>query len=190
MPAHHWLTWVLAVLALLFLAGSVYLWMQLDKSKKDLSAQRTTNQQLTDQVEKLKSQVGGEEAIGDDGNAACGYTFAEPFKANIKAALDSKNTAAFSTYTTNPVKYVLAASEMGGNFTPDQAASNLEYTHSAAGPWAYVDATGYSMGDYEDYFTDYTIAIKSADGMVVALEPNCDGSKISEIFVAPDEELL
>ena len=49
---------------------------------------------------------------------------------------------------------------------------------------------GYDAGFYTDYFDDDTLVGKAASGMVVAFEFNCDGSKISEIFVAADEDLL
>lgn len=195
-PVHkHWATWLLTALLVLSLVGSGFLWTQLQKTKDDLRAQRASNQSLQDQVEKLKSQVGGEDAIGEDPNAnpaeaACTYTPDTALKDNIKAALDSKNTAAFASYVTDPVKYVLAASEFGGDQSPDDAAAALEYTHSSAGPWEFTDAANYSSGDYAVYFDKKAMAIKSADGMVVAFDFTCDGSKINSIFVAPSEEML
>jgi cell division protein FtsB len=195
-PVHkHWATWILALLLILSLAGNGFLWMQLQKTQEDLRSQRASNQSLQDQVEKLKSQVGGEDAIGENPNAnpseaACAYTSNAAFKDNIKAALDSKNTAAFASYVTNPVRYVLAASEEGGDASPDEAASSLAYTHSATGPWEYVAASDYSSGDYAQYFDKKAVAIKSADGMVVAFDFTCDGDKITSIFVAPSEEML
>ncbi len=187
-PAHNTLTWVLVGLVVLLLAGSGYLWIQLSSSKKEVDDLKKKNQALQSQIDLQK----GEEPKKDDGDdkTACTYTPAAAFKDNIKAALDSENTAAFATYVTNPVKYVLAASEMGGNRTPEQAATDLEYTNSATGPWSYVTTHDYGTGDYADYFGDNTLVLKSTDGMVVAFEFNCDGSKITEIFVAPDEELL
>lgn len=191
-PVHkHWFTWLLSVLLVVSLAGNGYLWMQQQKAQDDLSAQRSSNQSLQDQIEKLQDQVGGDEAIGEnEEESACTYTPSTSMKDNIKAALDSKNTAAFATYTTDPITYVLAASELGGDTTPDQAAINLEYTHSATSPWAFVPASDYSGGDYAGHFDKKAIAIKSTDGMVVAFDFNCDGSKISEIFVAASEDLL
>ena len=89
---------------------------------------------------------------------------------------------------------VPVASEFGGNRTPAQAATDLEYTHSATGPWDFnlpaATVDGYDAGFYTDYFDDDTLVGKAASGMVVAFEFNCDGSKISEIFVAADEDLL
>lgn len=188
--------WLLVVLLVLSLAGNGFLWMQLQKAQKDLRAQRADNQSLQDQVEKLKSQVGGEDAIGQNGGAAgieetsCTYTPGNALKDNIIAALDSKNTAAFATYVTDPVMYVLAASEFGGEQSPDGAATALAYTHSATSPWKFVDAAGYSSGDYARYFDKKALAVKSADGMVVAFDFSCDGSKINSIFVAPSEAIL
>lgn len=192
-PVHkHWLTWLLTVLLVLSLAGNAYLALRLQKTQDDLRTVRASNQSLQDQVEKLRSQVGGEDAIGDGSptEEECTYTPSTAFKDNIKAALDSKNTAAFASYVTNPVSYVLAASEYGGDISPDEAAISLEYTHSATGPWEFVDASDYASGDYATYFDKKAMAIKSADGMVVAFDFSCDGSKITSIFVAPNEDLL
>lgn len=191
-PVHrHWAVWVLTALLVLSLAGNGYLWMQLQTTKDDLNTQRTTSQNLQKQVQELQSQLEAkDEDAGGTEETACTYTPGTALKDNIKAALDSKNTAAFASYVTSPVKYVLAASEQGGNVSADQAATNLAYTHSATGPWTFVDASNYSTGDYADYFGENTLVAKSADSMVVAFEFDCDGSKISEIFVAPNEDLL
>ena len=113
-PVHkHWATWVLAALVLLLLAGGGYLWMQLQSSKDKEQQLNKEKQQLQQQVDELKKDDGS--AAGGTEETACTYTPSASFKENIKAALDSKNTAAFETYVTDPVKYVLAASEFGGN---------------------------------------------------------------------------
>ena len=166
--------------------------MQLQSSKDKEQQLNKEKQQLQQQVDELKKDDGS--AAGGTEETACTYTPSASFKENIKAALDSKNTAAFETYVTDPVKYVLAASEFGGNRTAAQAATDLEYTHSATGPWDFnlpaATVDGYDAGFYTDYFDDDTLVGKAASGMVVAFEFNCDGSKISEIFVAADEDLL
>lgn len=190
-PVHkHWATWLLAVLVLLLLAAGGYLWMQLQASKDKEQQLNKDKQQLEQQIDKLKGEDGGAAAE----EVACTYSPSTGFKDNIKAALDTENTAAFATYTTDPVKYVLAASEFGGNRTPDQAAGDLEYTHSATGPWDFnlppATITSYDAGFYTDYFDTNTLVGKAASGMVVAFEFSCDGSKISEIFVAADDDLL
>lgn len=187
-----WLAcWLLAALVVLLLAGAGYLWMQWQASKDKEQQLNKEKQQLQQQVDKLKkASTSASEA---DTQAACNDTPTASMKENIKAALDSKNTAAFSTYTTNPVKYVLAASELGGDFTPDQAATNLEYTHSATGPWDFnlpaATVNGYDSGFYTDYFDSNTYVGKAASGMVASFDFNCDG-KIKQIFVAADADLL
>lgn len=189
-PVHkHWATWLLAALVLLLLAAGAYLWMQLQTSKSAESQLKKDKQQLQQQLDQLKS------AAKPAGQAvACTYAPSADFKDNIKAALDSQNTAAFSTYTTNPVKYVLAASELGGDTTPDQAAINLDYTHTATGPWDFslpaATTAGYDAGFYTAYFNSHTLVGKAASGMVVSFDFNCDGSKINQIFVAADASLL
>ncbi len=114
-------------------------------------------------------------------------------KENIKAALDTKNTAAFATYTSNPVKFVIAASEKGDSETPEQAALSLEYTHSATGPWNFslpvATLNGYDAGFYTAYFDANTYVGKATSGMVAAFDFDCTG-KISQIFLAADESLL
>src|SRR5690606_34902417 len=111
----------------------------------------------------------------------------------IKAALDTQNTAVFETYTTNPVVYVLAASEYGGDISPTEAATSLEYTHSAAGPWDFnvpaATIAAYDAGYYTDYFDANTYVGRSSDSMVVAFDFACD-DKIKQIFVAAHEDIL
>jgi cytoskeletal protein RodZ len=188
-----WLTcWLLIALLLLLLLGAGYLWWQLQMCKDSEQKLKNDKQQLQQQVDKLTKADSASTAQAQS-SQACNDTPSASMKENIKAALDSQNTAAFSTYTTNPVKYVLAASELGGDFTPDQAATNLEYTHSATGPWDFTlpQATinGYDAGFYTDYFDSNTYVGKAASGMVAAFDFDCNG-KIKQIFVAADAGLL
>lgn len=184
--------WLLAAVIVLLLAGAGYLWMQLQASKDKEQQLNKDKQQLQEQVDKLKKAdaAGISEA---DAEPACSYTASASMKANIKAALDTKNTAVFETYVTDPVKYVLAASEYGGDVSATEAAKSIEYTHSATGPWdfnlpqATLDA--YDAGDYGAHFDDNSYVGKAASGMLVSFGFNCDGSKINKIFVAADGEL-
>lgn len=189
---HSAIMWILAALVVLLLAGAGYLWWQLQAAKDAEQQLNKDKQQLQEQVDKLKKSAAT--TTDEATEQACSYKPTTAMKDNIKAALDTKNTAAFSTYTTNPVKYVLAASEFGGDQTPDGAAQSLEYTHSATGPWDFslpaATIAGYDAGFYTDYFGDNTLVGKAASGMVVAFDFNCDGSKISKIFVAADDDLL
>jgi type II secretory pathway pseudopilin PulG len=190
---HKALTWVLIVLVVLLLAGAGYLWWQLQSAKKTAEQLDREKQQLQSQVD-AQGEESDESAAGGTEETACTYTPGATLKDNIKAALDTQNTAAFATYTTDPVKYILAASEFGGDITPTEAATSLEYTHSATAPWDFnlapATIAGYDAGFYTDYFEANTLVGKAASGMVVAFEFSCDGSKISDIFVAADEDLL
>lgn len=187
-------TWLLVAAVVLLLAGAGYLWWQLQSAKKAADQLNREKQQLQSQLNSRDQEDDDAAAAGGTEETACTYTPGATLKDNIKAALDSKNTAAFSTYTTDPVKYILAASEFGGDITPDEAASSLEYTHSATGPWDFnlpaPTIADYDGGFYTDYFEANTLVGKADSGMVVAFEFNCDGSKITDIFVAADEDLL
>lgn len=184
-----WVTWLLGALLIVLLAASGYLWMQLQSS-------REKQQQLDKEKRQLQQQLKGEqssELTPQEAQKVCNSVPSASMAENIKAALDSKNTAAFSTYVTDPVKYVLAASEYGGDISPDEAATSLEYTHSATGPWDFslpaATIAGYDAGFYTDYFDADTYVGKAVSGMVVSFDFNCDG-KIKQIFVAADEDLL
>lgn len=188
------LKWLCIILALLLVAAiglSAWLWMQAEADKKKLNDDKVALQAQIDQLKKQSANAGSKSTTPSP--TPCNDTPTDAMKANIKAALDSKNTAVFSTYTTNPVKYVLAASEFGGDITPDEAATSLEYTHEAMGPWDFnlpaATITAYDSGFYTAYFDANTYVGRAADGMVVAFDFNCDG-KISQIFVAANEDLL
>lgn len=195
-PVHkHWATWILTLLFILSLAGNGFLWMQLQAVREDKNQLQQEKQQLQQQIDQLKADDDkAEQAEEGSELSACSYKPSATFKENIKAALDSKNTAVFASYVTNPAKYVFAGSEFGGERTPDEVATALEYTHSADGPWDFnlpqATIDEYDSGDYASYFDTNTLVGKSADGMVVAFTFSCDGSKINSIFVAPSEEIL
>ncbi len=187
-----WATCLLAVISVVLIAASGYLWMQLQSSKERQQQLNKEKQQLEQQLNQLKGEQSSE-LTPLEAQKVCNSVPSASMAENIKAALDSKNTAAFSTYVTDPVKYVLAASEYGGDVSPDEAASSLEYTHSATGPWDFslsaATIAGYDAGFYTDYFDADTYVGKAASGMVVSFDFNCDG-KIKQIFVAADEDLL
>lgn len=186
-----WVTWLLVALLVVLLAVSGYLWMQLQSSKEKEDSLKKDKQQLQQQVDELKAD--DDKVSTESDKAACTYTPSMSMKDNIKAALDTKNTAAFATYVTDPVKYILAASEYGGDVSAAEAATSLEYTHSATGPWDFnlpaATIADYDSGFYTDYFGTNTLVGKAASGMVVSFDFNC-GGKIKQIFVAADEDLL
>jgi hypothetical protein len=189
--AGAWVTTILAVLLVATLAFATWYWLTAEAEKKGLIDQKA---QLQSQLDALVAAGGSSEEAAAGDAAPCTYTPSLSFTDNIKAALDSKNTAAFSTYTTNPVTVVLAASEFAEPVDPDAAALQMEYTHSATGPWDFNLPAGtiasYDAGFYTDYFGANTLVGKASSGMVVAFEFNCDGSKINKIFIAADDDLL
>lgn len=183
------LTIILALLLVAALAFLAWYWMQAETDKKNLNAEKAA---LQSQLDTLKAQNAQEDQAEAD--TPCSNTPSASRKENIKAALDSKNTAAFSTYTSDPVNYILAASELGKDMTPTEAATALEYTHSATGPWDFnlpaATINAWKAGFYKDHFDDANRYIgKSASGMVVSFDFDCNG-KISKIFVAASEDLL
>ncbi len=187
-----WIKWVLIILALLLLIGAAaYFWWQWQECLKNEEALKKDKQQLQSQIDTLSK---AETKKTDTPVATCVDSPSAFYKENIKAALDTKNTAVFATYTTNPVKFVLAASEKGGNETPDEAAQSIEYTHSATGPWDFTlpaaTIAQYDAGFYTDYFDANTYIGRAASGMVAAFDFDCSTGKISQIFIAADDDLL
>jgi cytoskeletal protein RodZ len=184
-----WLTWLLIILVLLLLATAGYLWWQL-KVCNDKDAQLTKDkQQLQAQLDKQKESS----ATSPASQATCNDTPSDSLKENIKAALDSKNTAAFASYFSNPVTFVIAASEKGGSETPDQAAVDMEYANTATGPWDFslskATLDHYDAGFYTNYFDANTYTGRAASGQVAAFDFDCNG-KIKQAFLAASEDLL
>ncbi len=187
-----WIKWLLIILALLLLLGAAaYFWWQWQECLKNEEALKKDKQQLQSQIDTLSKT---EDKTTEEPKAVCVESPTTFYKENIKAALDTKNTAVFATYTTNPVKFVLAASEKGGNETPDEAAQSIEYTHSATGPWDFTlpaaTIAHYDAGFYTDYFDANTYVGRAASGMVAAFDFDCSTGKISQIFIAADDDLL
>jgi hypothetical protein len=186
-------TLLLGLLAVVLLAASGYLWMQLQSAKDDNAALQKDKQTLQGKLDALGAADDTQAASPSPSPQACNDIPSTSMKDNIKAALDTENTAVFATYTANPVMFVLAASEEGGNKTPDQAAVSMEYTHTATGPWDFnlpaATLAAYDGGFYTDYFDANTYVGKAASGMVAAFDFDCSG-KIKQIFVAADAGLL
>jgi glucose/arabinose dehydrogenase len=188
-----WMVCAIILVLLVIIAWLVWQLMECRRDHQALQKQNTQLQQKIDELSKKKTEQSSATAQSPTPPTTCSDTPTQAMKDNIKAALDTKNTAVFTTYTTNPVRYVLAASEHGGDETPTQAATDLAYTHSATGPWDFAlsgtTLSHYDAGFYTDYFDSNTYVGRSADGMVVAFDFNCDG-KIKQIFVAANEDLL
>ena len=92
------------------------------------------------------------------------------------------------------VNVVFAASEKGGEVTPAQAVTDLEYVNSGAtAPWDFnlSDTTlaGYKAGFYVQYFEGVVYVGKSDNNYVVSFGFDTCG-KINRIFVSAAEDLL
>lgn len=191
------LVWLLILILLASNILFAFLWYRANQKNTDYKKETTKLHKQIDALEKkvAENDMNEDEAPsdGDEAAEACKDVASASLKANIKAALDTKNTAAFATYTTNPVHYVLAASEYGGDVSSAEAATSLEYTHSATGPWDFnlpaATIAAYDAGFYTNYFNSNTYVGRAASGMVVAFDFNCS-DKIKNIFVAADEDLL
>jgi hypothetical protein len=185
-----WVIWLLIAIILLLLVSIGYMWWLLQNCNDTKAALENDKQQLQAQIDTLAQQKAEpvEEPV-----VVCSDTPTDALKSNIKAALNTKNTAVFTSYVSNPVLFVLAASEKGGDETPDQAAASMEYTHSATGPWDFnlpqTTLDAYDAGFYTNYFDANTYVGRAADGMVTAFDFDCNG-KINQIFVAANEDLL
>jgi len=193
-----WLVWLLAGLVVLLLAASGYWWWQykkvsdqkdgIEKNRQELIAQLADARNKDDK----ETQPAAKDANGQE-EQVCNDTPTASRKENIKAALDSKNTAAFSTYFSNPVLFVIAASEKGGEETPDQAAVDMEYANTATGPWDFnlppATVSDYDAGFYTAYFDSNTYVGRAASGQVAAFDFDCNG-KIKQAFLAAHEDIL
>lgn len=115
-------------------------------------------------------------------------------KANVEAAISSKNTAALESYMNDSVKVIIAASEGIGDRTPAQAVNDLDYLSSATEPWDFdlpaATIDDWQTGDYGSYFPEsLSIVGRAADGHVVVFKFNSSG-KITDIFMAVSDDLL
>ena len=193
MRSNKWLPLLLAALVVILLVVAGYLWWQLQASKKNEKKLQSDKQQLQQQVDALKKNSATSELTPAEAKKVCNDTPTASLKENIKAALDSKNTAAFSTYFSNPVMFVIAASEKGGNETPDQAAVDMDYANTATGPWDFnlpqATLDHYDAGFYTNYFDANTYVGKAASGQVAAFDFDCNG-KIKQAFLAANADLL
>lgn len=183
---------VLAILLAASLGLNAWLYMQNMQSETDKKKANDEKAAIQVQLDDLKAK--SEASASEETSASCTYTPGTVFKSNIKDALDSENTAAFATYTTNPVTMVLAGTEFGRALTPDEAATQMAYTHSATSPWDFglsaATIASYEAGFYTDYFGANTLVGKASSDMVIAFDFNCDGSKINKIFISASEDML
>ena len=188
------IVWFVIILLVVSNVLFVVLWYQARQKNADYVRTQAQLQKQIAALEKKLATTDDDAAVDEDDEAEpCKDVASATLKTNIKAALDTKNTAAFATYTTNPVQYVLAASEYGGDISAAEAATSLSYTHSATGPWDFslppATIAAYDAGFYTNYFNTNTYVGRAASGMVVAFDFTCT-DKIKSIFVAADEDIL
>lgn len=190
------MAWVVGILIVLALAGAAcFAFWHFSSAQDRERLLRDEKRQLEHQLERVKDELKRAKASAEadlDSERVCKEASSE-LKRDIKAALDDGNTAALAAHLANPVNYVLAASEFGGDISPDEVISSLEYVHSAAEPWDFELAQevidSYKAGFYSEYFDGEAYVGKSADGMVVVFGFDCD-AKINKIFISPDEATL
>ena len=112
---------------------------------------------------------------------------------NIRAVLDSGNTAALEGYLADEVNFIIAASECCGPMSALDAIDNMSYISAASGPWAttpQVAIDGYRTHFYVDYFPDDALVFSSSDEDPYVISFLVVGDKITQIFIASDYILL
>lgn len=112
---------------------------------------------------------------------------------NIVAALNTGNTAAIEGYLTDPVNFIIAATECCGPVTPAEAITNLAYVSGATAPWTATPETTidtYRAGFYVDYFPAGALVFASADADPYVISFVVTGSQITQIFISSGATLL
>lgn len=186
---------IIALLAALGIGGWRYTAAIDDKNKAEASAENL-RRQVDDLGKKLAAakDEASKTASKSSGVTPCDPVVATATKANIKAAVASKNYAALEGYMASPsVNVVFAASEKGGGVTPAQAIVDLKYLDAATAPWDFAlpaaTLASYDSGDYAQYFDDNTYVGKSANNYVVSFDFDSCG-KINVIFISLSADLL
>lgn len=189
----RWVIWALVALVVLLLSAAGYLGWLLQQSKDDEAQLKKDKQSLQEKVDALEAEAQDNIEAADTKTDVCSDTPTTAMKDNIKAALDSKNTAAFATYFSDPVTFVIAATEKGGSESAAQAASDMDYANTATGPWDFslpaATIAHYDAGFYTSYFDANTYVGRAASGQVAAFDFDCDG-KIKQAFLAINEDIL
>ena len=113
--------------------------------------------------------------------------------ANLHDSIASGNTAALEQYLTNPLTFIIAASECCGAVTPIEAISGLDYLSGATAPWSETSAAvleQYRAGFYVDYFPEGAYVIESSDADPYVVSFTITGEKVTGIFIAGGASLL
>lgn len=165
-------------------------------AKKQESAQQQEIAKLEQEKKDLEEQLKKAKDDAKAAKTAASTACTDPTSAdldNIKAAMNSGNTAALEGYMAETVTVIYAASEGVGPQTPAQAVADLEYLAAATTPWNFSlpasTITAWASGGYSSYISTDSLVGKSANNYVVAFSFDCDGN-IDTIFMAANSGLL
>ena len=112
---------------------------------------------------------------------------------NLKASIESGNTAALEGYLSSPVNFIIAASECCGPLTPLEAISGLDYLSGATGPWAIATESlvaEYRTGSYGEYFPEGAFGLLSNDTDPYVVSFSTEGKQVTGLFIAGGESVL
>lgn len=149
---------------------------------------------LQDKIDKLQKDAKSTNTKKSSDKTTEATEVSATVKANVEAAISSKNTAALESYMADSVKVIIAASEGIGDRTPVQAVNDLDYLNSATDPWDFdlpaATIDDWQTGDYASYFPDTLRVIgRSSNSYVVVFKFNAS-EKITDIFMAVNDDLL
>lgn len=193
---------ILLILLIILLAGAIaWLAWQLklcqDQHNKDVTEKQSLQSKVTDLTKQLdeakKSAAASQTTTTTPGVCSPQKEITATLKENLADAISSKNTAALKGYMADKVNVVFAATEKGGDVTPDQAISDLDYLDAATNPWNFNlsadKLNAFKAGDYKQYFEGTIYVGESANKYVIAYGfDTC--AKINRIFVSVSSDLL
>lgn len=181
---------LIVLLVALVVGGATYLWR--DSVASDLEKQQAaqiSTQKAT--IAELENQLANTETtVAADDSGPC--TEVAPDAAtldNIKASINTGNTAVLSGYMASTVNVILAATEAYGPQTPAQAVDDISvFISDDSTSWDYdfslpaTTLSGYQSGDYKQYFPEIALVGEASNKQVISFSFDCDG-KISTVFL-------
>lgn len=182
------------ILALLVAGAGAYWWR--DRQAKDDAKKKDADiAQLQHQVSDLTKQLADEKAKNNTSTDNSNGPSQEVID-NVKASINSGNTAALEGYMASKVNVIIAASEGLGERSPTQAVADItSYISDATGPWDFAlpaaTLSGWASGDYAQYFPSGAVVGQSSgkDKMAISFVFNSSG-KITTVFMAANTDLL
>ena len=189
--ARKWLKLIVILIWLVVVGVLIWLLVVCRQHKDDLESE---NQTLRSKVKDLEAKVAvGDDAEDVDDAAECSPTVTDAFKNTIADAVTSRNYAALEGSMADQVTVVYAATEFGGQKTPAEAVSAMDYLNNGTAPWGFdlsaATINGYRAGFYEQYFPTDAYVGKSSDDLIVSFGFD-DCAKINMIFIAANAEML